>query len=231
DLLPSYKAHRARPNGEEEVPATLVPQVPIIEECLDAFGIAKLGIDGYEADDVIGTLAAAADRPVEIVSGDRDLFQAVDDARGVRVLYIGRGVSKLQVVDDEWLRRKYDVTGATYVDFACLRGDPSDGLPGVSGIGERTASDLVKKYGDLTGMLDALDAGTLPKGTANRLAAARDYLAVAPKVVRVVTDAPVPELDATLPSAPADPEKLVELGERWGLDGPFNRLLTALGAS
>ncbi|MQA06356.1 MAG: flap endonuclease [Streptosporangiales bacterium] len=228
-LLPSYKAHRAKWNGDEDVPATLLPQVPVIEECLDALGIPRIGVHGYEADDVIGTLAARATTLVEVVSGDRDLFQVVDDDRQVRVLYIGRGVLKLQVVDDEWLRQKYDVSGATYADFACLRGDPSDGLPGVSGVGERTAADLIRKYGDLAAMLAAADAGSLPKGTATKLAAARDYLAVAPQVVQVATDAPVPDHDPALPAEPADPQRLVKLGERWGLDSPLNRVLTALG--
>lgn len=226
--VPSYKAHRVKYGDVEEVPPALIPQVPVIEECLDALGIARVGVHGYEADDVIGTLAAAAPGPVEVVSGDRDLFQVVDDTRGVRVLYIGRGVSKLQVVDDEWLRVKYGITGATYADFALLRGDPSDGLPGVSGVGERTAADLVTTYGSVEAMLAKLDAGELPKGTAAKIGGAADYLRAAGLVVRVAVDAEIPAHDPALPSVPADPERLVKLSERWGLDSPLNRVLTAL---
>lgn len=229
-LVPAYKAHRVGADGGEAVPGRLVPQVPVIEQCLDALGIARVGVDGYEADDVIGALSVAATVPVEVVTGDRDLFQLVDDERDVRVLYTGRGVAKLQVVDDAWLVAKYGIGGAGYADFALLRGDPSDGLPGVAGIGERGAADLVNRYGGLDGLLRALDAGVLGRGTATKLAAARDYLVAARQVVQVATDAPLPPHDPTLPDRPAAPERLVELSDRWGLDSPLGRLLDALGA-
>ena len=138
DLIPSYKAHRVAeetPEGadEEEMPDTLSPQVPVIEAVLDALGIARVGVAGYEADDVIGTLTGRATGPVDIVTGDRDLYQLVDDERGVRVLYPLKGVGTLQLTDEAWLREKYGVDRAGYVDLALLRGDPSDGLPGVPG--------------------------------------------------------------------------------------------------
>ncbi len=162
-LIPSYKAHRVAvetPAGEadeEEVPDTLSPQVPVIEAVLDALGIARVGVAGYEADDVIGTLATRSAGPVDIVTGDRDLYQLVDDARGVRVLYPLKGVGTLQVADGEWLREKYGVDGPGYADLALLRGDPSDGLPGVPGIGEKTAAKLLAAFGDLAGIMAALD--------------------------------------------------------------------------
>ena len=162
DLIPSYKAHRVAvetPKGpdEEEMPDTLAPQVPVIADVLDALGIARVGVDGYEADDVIGTLTARATGPVDIVTGDRDLFQLVDDARGRRVLYPLKGVGTLQTTDEAWLREKYGVDGPGYVDLALLRGDPSDGLPGVPGIGEKTAAKLLDAYGDLAGIMAAVD--------------------------------------------------------------------------
>jgi 5'-3' exonuclease len=234
--LPSYKSHRLGPDGREEiVPAPLVPQIPVIEATLAALGIAAVGVDGFEADDVIGTLADAEGGPVEVVSGDRDLFQVVRDDRPVRMLYIGRGVSKLEVVDQAWLAAKYGLpeegTGPAYADFAVLRGDPSDGLPGVTGVGEKTAAALVNRFGTLDGILAALaDGGTdgFPAGSRTKLAAATDYLAAAPGVVRVRLDVPVPKHDSTLPSAPADPHALVELSERYGLDSSLNRVLTAI---
>jgi 5'-3' exonuclease len=234
--LPSYKAHRLGPNGREEiVPDNLVPQVPVIEALLAALGIAAIGVDGFEADDVIGTLADAEGGPVEVVSGDRDLFQVVRDDRPVRVLYTGRGVAKLEVVDEAWLAAKYGLprpgAGPAYADFAVLRGDPSDGLPGVSGVGEKTAAALVHRFGSLAGVQQALDSGStdgFPAGSRLKLAAASDYLAAAPGVVRVRLDVPVPAHDSTLPAKPADPDALIVLSERYALDNSLNRLLSAI---
>lgn len=229
--IPSYKAHRVASGDEEEVPDTLAPQVPVIEEVLDALGIARVGVAGYEADDVIGTYATAATSAVDIVTGDRDLFQLVDDEKPCRALYTVRGIRNLQIIDEAFVREKYGIPGRAYADFATLRGDPSDGLPGVAGIGEKTAAALITRFGSLTALLAALDDGGadgFPAGARNKLAAARDYLEVAPAVVRVAHDVPVPDADITLPAAPRDPERLVALSEKYGLDSPLNRLLGAL---
>ncbi|MFJ3146004.1 5'-3' exonuclease [Streptomyces halstedii] len=238
DLIPTYKAHRvAAPAAgglpdEEEVPDTLSPQVPVIEEVLDALGIARVGVAGYEADDVIGTLTGRAPGPVDIVTGDRDLYQLVDDARGVRVLYPVKGVGTLQVTDEAWLREKYGVGGAGYVDLALLRGDPSDGLPGVAGIGEKTAAKLLDAFGDLAGIMAAVDdpAARLTPSQRRRLDEARAYVAVAPKVVRVADDVPLPAFDPALPREPRDPAALEALATRWGLGGSLQRLLVTLQA-
>jgi 5'-3' exonuclease len=232
DALPSYKAHRVATGDEEEVPDALSPQVAIIEEVLEALGVACFGVDGYEADDVIGTLAIRDPGPVDIVTGDRDLFQLVDDARAVRILYTARGVGKADVVDEAWVKAKYGIPGRAYADFATLRGDPSDGLPGVAGVGDKTAAALITKYGSLTALLEALDAGdtAMPAGARAKLGAARDYLAVAPKVVAVAADVPLPAYDEGIPAGPRDPDRLVELSQRWGLDSPLNRVLSAFTA-
>ena len=235
DLIPSYKAHRvaeAHPEGtdEEEVPDTLSPQVPVIEEVLDALGIARVGVPGYEADDVIGTFTARATGPVDIVTGDRDLYQLVDDARGVRVLYPLKGVGTLQLTDEAWLREKYGVDGRGYVDLALLRGDPSDGLPGVPGIGEKTAAKLLDEFGDLAGIMAAVEdpKAKLTPSQRKRLDESRPYVAVAPKVVKVADDVPLPDVDTALPHAPRDRAALDELAARWGLGGSLQRLLTTL---
>jgi 5'-3' exonuclease len=229
--VPSYKTHRLAPDGTLEiVPDTLVPQIPIIEAVLAAVGIAAVGSPGYEADDVLGTLAAHSTVPTDVVTGDRDLFQVVDDARDVRVLYTGRGMRNLEVVDEAFIEKKYGIPGRAYADFATLRGDPSDGLPGVAGIGDRTAASLIAGYGSIEGLLAALDdpqSGLAP-GIRRKLTDARDYLVVAPSVVRVATDAPLPAYEDMRPAAPADAEALVELADRWNLDSPLNRLLAAL---
>ncbi|MGW0083328.1 5'-3' exonuclease [Streptomyces sp. NPDC003393] len=237
ELIPSYKAHRVAEEhaggpDEEEVPDTLSPQVPVIEAVLDAIGIARVGVEGYEADDVIGTYTARASGPVDIVTGDRDLYQLVDDARGVRVLYPVKGVGTLQTTDEAVLREKYGVDGSGYADLALLRGDPSDGLPGVPGIGEKTAARLLAEFGDLAGILAAVDdpESRLTPSQRKRLDEARPYLAVAPTVVRVAADVPLPDVGTELPRAPRDAAALEELAGRWGLGGSLQRLLGTLTA-
>jgi 5'-3' exonuclease len=227
--IPSYKAHRARPDGSEEVPAALAAQVPVIEEVLAAAGVAMASAPGYEADDVIGTLAARSGAPVEIVTGDRDLFQLVDDARRVQVIYTARGLARLDIVDEAAVSARYRIPGRAYADFAVLRGDPSDGLPGVPGVGEKTAAALIRAFGSVRAILAAIDQGHggFPAGTRARLVAAREYLAVAPEVVRVATGAPVPRVDGSLPARP-DPARLDELDARWDLGSSLRRAVAAL---
>ena len=234
--IPSYKAHRVaeeQPDASgnlEEIPDTLSPQVPVLEEVLDAFGIARGWADGFEADDAIAAYAAAHNGPVDVVTGDRDLFQLVDDAHGVQVLYIARGLAKLEVVDEAALTGKYSIPGRGYADFATLRGDPSDGLPGVPGIGEKTAASLISEFGGLAGLQAALDdpASTLKPAIRKKLDAARDYLKVAPEVVHVRADATVVPAESRLPSAPSAPDALEDLATRYGLSSPVKRLQTAL---
>jgi 5'-3' exonuclease len=228
--IPSYKAHRANPDGSEQVPDALAVQIPVIEEVLAAAGVAMAGAKGYEADDIIGTLAARADGAVEVVTGDRDLFQLVDDSRQVQIIYIGRGVAKFEVIDEAAVTARYQIPGRAYAAFATLRGDPSDGLPGVAGVGEKTAAALVRVFGTIEAMLAALDAGHggFPMGTRAKLVQARDYLRAAIPVVRVADDAPVPPVDGRLGHAPADPAHLEALDERWGLGSSLRRMVAAI---
>jgi 5'-3' exonuclease len=230
--IPSYKAHRANPDGSEQVPDALTAQIPVIEQVLTAAGVAMAGAPGYEADDVIGTLAARADSPVDVVTGDRDLFQLVDDARQVRVIYTARGMSKLEVVGEAEVAERYQIPGRAYAAFAALRGDPSDGLPGVPGVGEKTAAALVRVFGSVEAMLTALDSGHggFPMGSRAKLVQARDYLEAALPVVRVATDAPLPPAGGRLPVTPADPRRLAELDERWDLGSSLGRMCAALAA-
>jgi len=228
--ISSYKEHRANPDGSEQVPPALTAQIPVILDVLAAAGVATAGAKGYEADDVIGTLAARADCPVEVVTGDRDLFQVVDDDRGVRVLYIGRGLAKMEVIDEAAVTARYQIPGKSYVAFAALRGDPSDGLPGVPGVGEKTAAALVRSFGSVERMLSAIDAGHggWPAGSRAKLVAARAYLEAAIPVVEVAADAPLPAIDGQLPVRPPDPAALANLDARWDLSTSLGRLMSAL---
>ena len=227
-LIPSYKAHRVAYRDVEEVPAELVVQVPLIRDVLAALGLPVVGADGYEADDIMGTLASTASIPVDVVTGDRDLFQLVDDERPIRVLYCGRGVANHDRVDTAWLRAKYDIDGPGYVDFAVLRGDPSDGLPGVAGIGEKTAARLVADYGGMEGILAAASAGRFSPTITNRIAAAIDYLGAAGEVVAVRRDVELGPLDLTLPPVPADPEAFARLTAELNLGGAADRIVAAM---
>ncbi len=236
ELLASYKAHRVeapRPGDApdvEEVPDPLEQQIPVIVAVLEAFGIAIVGADHYEADDVIGTLATDAGMPVDIVTGDRDLFQLVDDDAEVRVLYTARGVGRHERVTNDVVREKYHVNADQYAAFATLRGDSSDGLPGVAGIGDKTAAVLLDRFGDLDSVIAAAQdpAGDMGPGPRAKIKASLDYLAVAPKVVAVARDIDLGEHDLTLPSSPADGEMLEAIAEQWGLTSPVGRLRETL---
>ena len=236
DLIPSYKQHRVvavKPGDTpdvEEVPDPLERQIPIIVAVLEAFGITIVGADHYEADDVIGTLATGAGMPVDIVTGDRDLFQLVDDDAGVRVLYTARGVGRHERMDNAAVRAKYDVDAHQYAAFATLRGDSSDGLPGVAGVGDKTAAVLLNRFGDLDAIIAAaVDAdGDMGPGPRGKIKAALDYLEVAPTVVAVARDIDLGSPDLTLPSAPADPEMLAAIAQQWGLSSPVERLTEVL---
>lgn len=231
EALPSYKEHRVGPDGGDQVPPALGVQVPVIEEVLTAFGLVISGADGYEADDVIGTLATREPGEVDVVTGDRDLFQLVRDDKPVQVLYTARGIKNLQVIDEAGVTGKYGIPGRSYADFATLRGDPSDGLPGVPGVGEKTAAALINRFGSVAAIEKAIDDGVtegFPPGARNKLTKSRDYLTAAEKVVLVVTDIPLPKTDTRLPRTPQDPERLTALTTRWNLSGSVTRLREAL---
>lgn len=217
-LLPSYKAHRVEEATGTDTPDELSPQVGVILDVLAAAGITSAGADGYEADDVIGSLAAQADTDVLVVTGDRDLFQVIGPS--VSVAYT---VKKDEVLDDAAVCSRYGLpSAAAYADFALLRGDPSDGLPGVPGIGEKTAAALIARFGTVEAMLASADPAL------GKVHAARAYCEAAGPVVRVATDISFPGLRTALPAAPANPETLLELADRWGLHSPVERLLAAL---
>jgi 5'-3' exonuclease len=239
DLIPTYKSHRVAEVIEgspdvEIVPDALQAQIPMIRRVLELAGIAVVGAAEHEADDVVGTYASHAEFPVDVVTGDRDLFQVVDDARQVRVIYTARGMKNLEIMTDAVVVGKYRVLPEQYADYATLRGDASDGLPGVAGIGEKTAASLLLEYGTLDGLLAAAaDAESgLSASVRSKLAAAADYLTVAPVVVNIVRDLELPALEeagAQLRPVGGDSRaELERLATEWNLGGSVKRLLEAL---
>jgi 5'-3' exonuclease len=242
NALPTYKAHRVAEEGdgiEEEVPDKLSPQVPIILDLLDAVGLCTAEAGGYEADDVIGALVHQEKTdPVEIISGDRDMFQVVRyEPTPATVWYVGRGWNKVEVIGPAELAAKYELpledAGPRYADMAVLRGDPSDGLPGVPSIGEKTAAKLIREFGSLQALIAASAAGDkrIPKRAQTNILASADYLAAAPTVVAVAVDAPViKDRDDKVPTAPADFDRVMALKARWDLGASVDRLLAAIKA-
>jgi 5'-3' exonuclease len=231
ELIPSYKAHRLAKDGSEEVPSALEVQIPPLLDVLGAFGLACAGADGFEADDVIATLAHRDTDPVEIVSGDRDMLALATDR--VTVLYTGRGIAKLEAMGPDEVFAKYGVPAAQYADFAVLRGDPSDGLPGVPGVGEKTAAALVNRFGAVEEIVAAARAGDdgFPAGSAGKIRAAQDYLAVAPAAVRGRIDVPLDVIDDRLYADPRDPARLDELADTLGIRSSVERLTKAVTAA
>jgi 5'-3' exonuclease len=230
-LFPDYKANRLEEDGEgEEEPDLLTPQIPILLDLLDEFGIPMVGVDDYEADDVMATFAVREQGPIRIVTGDRDLFQLVDDKRDVKVVYLAKGLSQHDLVDKAWVNRKYAIPGDRYALFAMFRGDPSDGLPGVRGIGEKGAALIANHFADvdqaLQGAHDAHEA--LTPALAKKIIAGADYLKIAPTLVNCARDVALPTLDITMPKAPADLSKIYAIKERYGLGASVDRLIAAL---
>ena len=237
DLVPSYKLHRVEEAAEdsevsEVVPDALSPQISAIALVLDAIGLPRIGQVGHEADDVLGALVVKAGGPCDVVTGDRDLFQLVSDVDDVRVISITKGVKNLEIVDDAYLVGRYGISGAQYADYSTLRGDPSDGLPGVKGIGEKTAARLITDYGDVAGLLVAAkdESAVLAPAVRKNLLESQAYLKSAGKVVRVKTNARIPK-KLTIPKSVKDPDALLDLTQAWGIEKQVTRLLKTLGIS
>ena len=231
ELFPDYKANRLEEEGEEEEePETLTPQIPVLLDLLDEFGIPMVGVDDYEADDVMATFAVQEKGPIRIVTGDRDLFQLVDDRRDVKVVYLARGVSQHDLVDTKWVADKYSIPGDRYALFAMFRGDPSDGLPGVKGIGEKGAAIIANHFATVDEALAAARKGhsAFTANLAKKIIEGSDYLAIAPTLVHCAKDVALPKLDITMPKAPKDLSKIYAMKDEYGLGASVDRLISAL---
>lgn len=227
-LIHTYKTHRTEPSSvQQQADSQLAAQMPVIFRLLELCGIKVVGHAGYEAEDVIGTLAARSSGPVAIVSGDRDLFQLVRDP-DVFVLYPKRGVSVVDRVDEAYIEEHFGIPGRAYRDYAVLRGDTSDGLPGVRGIGAKIAASLLERYGSLSVIMSAATTGG--QGIAlTRVRRDLDYLGRALQVVTIATELPLPEVDLTRPREAPD-EAVYPLAGRYGLTNAVGRLIASLGS-
>ena len=231
DLFPAYKANRLEDDSEvEEEPETLTPQIPVLLDLLDAFGIPMVGVDDYEADDVMATFAVREKGPIRIVTGDRDLFQLVDDKRDVKVVYLAKGISQHDLVDISWVANKYGIPGDRYALFAMFRGDPSDGLPGVKGIGEKGAALIANNFASVEDALAGAKAGheVLSASLAKKIIDGADYLKIAPTLVNCARDVAIPSMKIDTPTKPDDLSAIYAIKEEYGLGASVDRLISAL---
>lgn len=231
DLFPDYKANRLEEDGEgEEEPDLLTPQIPILMDILDAFGIPLVGVDDYEADDVMATYAVTEPGPIRIVTGDRDLFQLVNDDPDVQVIYLAKGISQHDLVNRDWVAKRYDIPGDRYGLFATFRGDPSDGLPGVKGIGEKGAALIARHYESAEAAIQgAIDGHEhLSQSLRKKIIEGQKYLYFAPKLVACATDVPLPKINIDLPKRPISLEVLYDYKNTYNLGASIDRMISAL---
>ena len=231
ELFPDYKMNRLDESGEEEEPDTLSPQIPILLDLLEALGFPMLGVDDYEADDLMATFAVNQPGPVRIVTGDRDLFQLVDDKRDVKVVYLAKGIANHDLVDLKWIEQKYEIPGDRYGLFAMIRGDASDGLPGIKGIGEKGAASIAKQFTNLDEVMKAAtnDDERLTNNIRKKLLESAEYAKIAPKLVGCATDVSIPKMKIDLPNKPLDSKKIQDVKEEFGLGTSVDRIMNALG--
>ena len=231
ELFPDYKMNRLDESGEEEEPDTLSPQIPILLDLLEALGFPMLGVDDYEADDLMATFAVNQPGPIRIVTGDRDLFQLVDDKRDVKVVYLAKGIANHDLVDLKWIEQKYEIPGDRYGLFAMIRGDASDGLPGIKGIGEKGAASIAKQFTNLHEVMKAAinDDERLTANIRKKLLESAEYAKIAPKLVGCATDVSIPEMKIDLPNKPLDTQKIQDIKEEFGLGTSVDRIMNALG--
>jgi 5'-3' exonuclease len=231
ELFPDYKLNRLDDEGGEEEPDTLGPQIPILLDVIDALGIAMVGVDDYEADDLMATFSVKQQGPIRIVTGDRDLFQLADDKRDVKIVYLAKGISNHDLVDLKWIADKYQIPGDRYALFAMIRGDSSDGLPGIRGIGEKGAANIANQFTSLSDVMQAAREGDerLTANIRKKLLEGADYAAIAPKLVSCALDVAIPEMQIMIPKQPKSMKKIEDLKNEYGLGASIDRIISALG--
>jgi 5'-3' exonuclease len=199
-------------------------------DILDAFGIAVVGVDDYEADDVMASFAHRENGPIRIVTGDRDMFQIVDDQKDVKIVYLAKGISQHDLVDISWIAKKYDIPGDRYALFAMFRGDPSDGLPGVRGIGEKGAALIANNFKDVDAVIEGAKTShvALTPNLIKKIIEGQEYLKIAPTLVQCARDVRLPEINLSMPSKPTDMSHIYSLQKEYGLGASIDRMIAAL---
>jgi len=230
ELFPEYKANRVDESGEEDEPDLLEPQIPILLDVLDAFGIPIVGVDDYEADDVMASYAEQEEGPVRIVTGDRDMFQLVDDVKDVKIVYLAKGISAHDLVDTAWVSNRYSIPGDRYSLFAIFRGDPSDGLPGVKGIGEKGAALICNQFDSIEEIIAAAEQSheSLTPNLSKKILEGREYLKIAPTLVQCARDVQLPQIDIKIPTKPHNLDEIYTLQKQFGLGASIDRMIAAL---
>jgi 5'-3' exonuclease len=230
ELFPGYKANRVDEEGDEEEPDLLTPQIPILLDVLDAFQIPIVGADDYEADDVIATFSKREKGPIRIVTGDRDLFQLVDKNRDVKVVYLAKGISNHDLVDEKWIANKYGIPGERYALFSMIRGDVSDGLPGIKGIGEKGAAEIANKFANIDEVFHAYEnkSQELAEKYRKKFNESLGYAKIMEKLVMCAVDVPVPNIPNKLHKSNSLSSELIALQEKYGLGTSIDRFHTAL---
>jgi 5'-3' exonuclease len=237
DLVPGYKTHRVADEDEaEEVPDTLGPQIGGIAQILDALGIARPAAEEFEADDVLASIAEQCGGEVIVVTNDRDLVQVIDDTRQVRVFMMANGgMDRWQLLDEATALGRFGVPPDAYVDMAVLRGDPSDGLPGVPGVGPKTAVALVQQFGGLDAVLTAARGGAGAKPLTERIAGlittSASQLEAAHRVATAVTSLPMACETFRWTADRVREAELTEHAAEWGVERFVDRLRGALQAA
>ena len=218
----AYKAQRKEKEPE------LYAQIPLIQEILSLYGIPSVSAEGFEADDVIGTISQLAKKKrleTLIVTGDQDALQLVDDT--TKVVYFLKGISETKTFDAAAVKEKYGFTPAQLIDYKALRGDPSDNIPGVRGIGEKGAKELISGFGGVEGILKALKDGNLPEKVSKKFAGQEQVARDSVELVTIVRDVPLGfEFEQAKMAAP-DMDRLLQLYR----DLDFRTLIKKLGGA
>lgn len=231
NLFPGYKANRLDETGEEEEPDLLTPQIPILLEVLDEFGVPIVGADDFEADDVIATYSKREKGPIRIVTGDRDLFQLVDHKKDVKVVYLAKGISNHDLVDEKWIENKYGIPGDRYALFSMIRGDASDGLPGIKGIGEKGAALIASNFKNINDVLHAAkeNSDKLSDKHRSKIIESLQYAEIMEKLVMCAVDVPVPQIPEKKYGGSKLTTELSKLKEKYGLGASIDRFQSAIG--
>ncbi len=239
DLYPGYKLNRVDSEsveeGGEEEPDLLTPQIgPIIELCT-LLGLHPISVEDQEADDVIATLATSpavtqSSKSVRVMTGDRDLFQLLKFPHDIQVIYLAKGISQHELVDSGYIENRYGIPFDRYGLFAAIRGDASDGLPGIKGMGEKGAAAIVKSFTSMKEIIVAAQSDSMELASIHRkrILADLDYARIAEDIVTCRTDLVVADDDLSKWREKSDLIEFRRRAKEWELGSTIERITAAL---